>query len=104
MTLTEAVKEGIYLRQSLTELGFSHLVDGTIYCDNQEAKLLLENSRFHAKTKRIDIRHRFVRDAVQRKEVNVVHVPTKKMLDDIFTKPLATPSHVELSNGLGLST
>lgn len=93
----------MYRKQFFNELGFCRLVDGTIYCDNQGVKLLSEMTEFHAWSKNIDIRHHFIRDAIQAREINVVHVPPKDMLADTLTKPLPTPTHSELTHNLGLS-
>lgn len=73
MALSEATKEEIFLRRFTDELGFGRIFKGTIYCDNQGAKLLSESPVFHSRLKHIDIRHHFVRDAVREGKVNIIH-------------------------------
>lgn len=42
----------------------------------------------HSRIKHIDIRHHFIRDLVEDKNVSLEHVATEKQLEDIFTKAL----------------
>ena len=102
MALSEATKEAIFLKRFMKELGFDHLYDGTIFCDNLGAKLLSKNSISHSRLKHIDIRHHFVRNAVREGEISVVHVPTEKMTADILTKSLNVTKHTQCTSELGL--
>jgi hypothetical protein len=61
---THAVKEGIWLRQLISEL-FSPISNPTpLYCDNQAALTLATTDNFHAQTKHIDIRYHFIQHEV----------------------------------------
>ena len=40
------------------------------------------------KTRHIDIRYFFIKDVLEREEIDVQHCPTELMLADFFTKPL----------------
>jgi predicted metallo-beta-lactamase superfamily hydrolase len=60
-----------------------------LMCDNQNAIKLFENLIFHDRTKHIVIRHHFIREKVNEKEIEVNHVASSDQLVDIFTKPLA---------------
>ena len=59
-----------------------------IKCDNTSAINLSKNPIQHSKTKRIDIRHHFLRDHVQNGDISLEFVDTNNQLADIFTKPL----------------
>jgi hypothetical protein len=50
----------------------------------------------HSKTKHIEVRYHFLRDHVEKGNIDLIHVPTKKQLVDILTKPLdqATFTHL----------
>ncbi|XP_076657790.1 uncharacterized protein LOC143361943 [Halictus rubicundus] len=63
MALTEAIKEAVYLRSLLSELGMSEVDHGgtIVYCDNQGAQKLIKNPVFHSRTKHIDIRYHYIR-------------------------------------------
>eukprot|EP00873_Tetraselmis_striata_P000672 jgi/Tetstr1/420936/TSEL_011997.t1 len=51
-----------------------------------------------ARTKHLDIRLHFVRDAQRSKKIKVYYVPTADMLADTFTKPLASRQQFEALN------
>ncbi|KAJ1694595.1 hypothetical protein LUZ63_011293 [Rhynchospora breviuscula] len=73
-----------------------------ILCDNTSAILISKNPVLHSRTKHIEIRHHFIRDHVEKGDVELVHVDTKEQIADIFTKPLPTQQHVELRFKLGM--
>jgi len=100
MGLTEATKESIYLRNFLIELGFNHLADLTILNDNLGAKKLVENPGFHSRSKHIDVRHHFVREALSNQIVKIEHIPTDDMISDVMTKGLPGPKHQKCSHQL----
>jgi hypothetical protein len=43
----------------------------------------------HSRTKHIEVRYHFLRDNVEKGNIDLIHVPTEKQLADILTKPLA---------------
>lgn len=73
-----------------------------VYCDNKSAIDISKNPVQHSRTKHIDIRHHFVRELVERKQVGVEHVGTDLQLADIFTKPLDFNRFVTLRNTIGV--
>lgn len=91
MAMTEAVKEAIYLQEFLGELGMKKSTK--VFGDNNGALKLAKNPVFHARTKHIDIRHHFIRDALKQNELKLEHISTKEMVADIFTKGLPKPKH-----------
>ncbi|KAJ4810455.1 Pol [Rhynchospora pubera] len=68
-----------------------------ILCDNTSAILISKNPVLHSRTKHIEIRHHFIRDHVEKGDVELVYIDTKEQIADIFTKPLPTQQHLELS-------
>ncbi|OWZ14358.1 Glucan endo-1,3-beta-glucosidase [Phytophthora megakarya] len=46
-----------------------------VYVDNESAKKLAKNPQFHNRTKHIDVRHHFVRERIEMKQIEVEHVP-----------------------------
>jgi len=70
--------------------------------DAQGALDLATNARFSQKTKHIDIRHHFIRDHINAKDVELNHVPTDEMTADILTKPLPKPAFEKLRTKLGI--
>ncbi|GJT25102.1 hypothetical protein Tco_0895039 [Tanacetum coccineum] len=71
MALKEAVKEAIWLRGLLEELGVK-LNTVTVNCDNQGAIYLSQNHVFHERTKHINVRYHFIREVLKAKTVEVL--------------------------------
>jgi hypothetical protein len=42
----------------------------------------------HSRTKHIEVRYHFLRDNVEKGNMDLIHVPTEKQHADILTKPL----------------
>ena len=89
MAASEAAKEAVNLREFLRELGFGGKKPMQLYCYNQGAIDLAYNPEHHQKTKHIDRRHFYVRELVERGQLEVPYVKTAENLADFFTKPLA---------------
>ncbi|GKE36351.1 hypothetical protein Tco_1459756, partial [Tanacetum coccineum] len=84
MALTEAVKEAIWLKGLLEELGVE-LNTVAVNCDNQGAIHLSRNHVFHEMTKHINAWH-FIREVLEAKTVKVLMVGTKHNVADALTK------------------
>lgn len=102
MSLTETAKQATYLRRFLDELGFPKIADIKIFCDNNGAQKLVENPVFHNQTKHIDVRHHYVREAINRGILKVEHIPTTEMASDFLTKAVPAPKLRKCLNLLGL--
>ncbi|GJW06494.1 hypothetical protein Tco_1568917 [Tanacetum coccineum] len=85
MALTEAVKEAIWLRGLLEELGVK-LNTVAVNCDNQGAIHLSRNHVFHERTKHINVRYHFIREVLEAKTVKVLKVGTEHNAADALTK------------------
>ena len=104
MAGTEAARETIWLKQ-LTDILFKNPEIPwpiTLYSDNQGSLGLAKNPIFHSRTKHIELRYRFITQAVEDGVINVKHVPTKDKLADGFTKPLSKEQHSNHMRRLGL--
>jgi len=107
MALTEAMKELEWVRQLLTELGSGNgetiNVSKNLHSDNQSAIALAENPVSHARAKHIDLRHHFIREAIQDKVVRVQYIPTAEMTADSLTKALGCKQHEKCAALMGIS-
>ncbi|GKE83528.1 hypothetical protein Tco_1557270, partial [Tanacetum coccineum] len=85
ISLTKAVKEAIWLRGLLEELGVE-LNIVAVNCDNQGAIHLSRNHVFHERTKHINVRYHFIREVLEAKTVKVLKVGTEHNAADALMK------------------
>jgi hypothetical protein len=71
-------------------------------CDNKSAIDLSKNLVLHSRTKHIDLRHHFLRDNVQKGNIEITKVPSEENVADIFTKPLKKETFQIMRLGLGM--
>ncbi|KMQ85557.1 retrovirus-related pol polyprotein from transposon tnt 1-94 [Lasius niger] len=104
MGLTECTKEAIYLRKLLEQLGFPELANITVFNNNLGALKLAQNSIYHSRSKHIDMRHHFIREALSNGLLKIVcdHVSTNDMPADMLTKGLPRPKHSRCTDTSGL--
>ena len=88
VALSAAVQEAIWLKKLLADLGVVPKQPVVIMEDNQGALTVAKNPIAHTRTKHIDIRYHFIREAVRDQKFNLCYCPMKKMLADLLTKPL----------------
>ena len=60
----------------------------TIYCDNQSTIAVSKNGGYNPRTKHIDIRHHYIRDALEKGVININFINSENQLADGLTKPL----------------
>lgn len=102
MAMAECAKEAIYLQNFVRELGLDQLADLKIFCDNQSALSLAKNPVYHARSKHIDIRYHFIRDAIKKKVFAAEYIPTEKQVADFLTKGLPKAKHQWCMKAAGL--
>ena len=84
ITLTEAIKEAIWLKGLVSELGFKQEVV-EVSCDSSSVIQLSKDPKFHERTKHIDVRMHFIRDEIGKGVGNVVKVPSEVNSADMLT-------------------
>ena len=77
----------LWMKKLLSDYGISQDTM-IVYCDNSSIIDISKNPVQHSKTKRIEIRYRFIRDLVERKIMALEYILTECQNADIFTKPL----------------
>ena len=102
MAASHSAKEAMWLRLLMADVGC--MLDGatTIKCDNQGCIALAKNPKHHSHTKHIDVRHHFIREAIEHKVIELEYCPTEGMVADVLTKALARERHVMLTKAMGL--
>jgi hypothetical protein len=61
-----------------------------------------KNPVLHSRTKNIEVRYHFLRENVEKGNIDLIHVPTEKQLVDILTKPLDQATFACLRGELGV--
>eukprot|EP00644_Phytophthora_capsici_P019157 jgi/Phyca11/133879/e_gw1.926.2.1 len=64
MALSDCIKEVVWMRLLLKDIGAEQVGATVIYEDNQGAMALAKNVGYQARTKHIDIRYHFIREKV----------------------------------------
>ena len=101
MAADYSIKEGLWLRTLLRELGMK-INTITICADSQSAIKLLKNPVFSMRSKHIDVIYHFARERVERKDVAFTYISTDKMVADILTKPLTTSKFNYCRSAMGM--
>ena len=101
MSLTEASKEAIHLKNLAAEMGL-YQEKIIILNDNQAAQSLVKNPVISSKSKHISIKEHFIRDVVLSGKIEICYQQTEEMVADIFTKALQRYRHIYLRECLGL--
>lgn len=102
ISLHDASHEVIFLRQLLE--GLNMLVNGPtpLYCNNDAARQLTEDQRWHAKVRHFRVKYHSTRDLVDADELKVIRVRTSDNTADILTKSLTRPDFQRLRSYLGI--
>ena len=104
IALTHATKEAIWLRYVLADVLHPDLslFPVRLLSDNRSAITLTRDNTFHPRTKHIDIRYHFIREAVDNRDIALEHRRTEDMPADLFTKALPRAKLEHLSRLFGL--
>lgn len=106
VSLSEAAREAIFLRRFIAEVtdGQCFKLDEpmTIYSDSQSAIAIAKNPVHHQRTKHVDVRYHFVREAIVNNEVILKYKETACMVADGLTKPLPRVKFEWCVKGMGV--
>ncbi|KAG6489510.1 hypothetical protein ZIOFF_050781 [Zingiber officinale] len=90
-----ATSQTIWLQRILADLGH-HQDEGTVlYCDNKSAIAMAKNPVHHSRTRHIALKHHFIRQAIEDKEIQLEFCRSEEQLSDILTKALPRERHYE---------
>jgi len=104
MAASEAAKEGIWLKEFVTELGVvpSALDPMEILCDNTGAIALAKEPRSHQSAKHIKRRFHQIRESVQEGDIRICKVHTDLNVADPLTKALPRAKHDQHQMSMGV--
>jgi hypothetical protein len=98
--LTTLTSELLWVKQLLR--AFEIPTDGImVFCDSQAAIQMANNPTCNQRSKHIDIDCHFLREHVQSKFLELIHVASQDQLVDAFTKPLHRPLFSSLISKMG---
>ncbi len=93
VALAECVKEVLWCRALLADMGLEELVGGAtvIRCDSQSAIVFAGDRITKTRSKHIDVRYHITREAVEMGRIKLQYVPTQENIADVLTKGLHGP-------------
>ena len=94
---TEAVKDVVWLRNFLTELGFEQAAPSQLFEDNQACVAMVNNHVVTGRNRHFCVKMAWLRQQVANKVVRLVFVASKNNVADLFTKVLPPDAHVRLT-------
>ncbi|GAB2277331.1 hypothetical protein Dimus_039228 [Dionaea muscipula] len=98
------VSHVLWLRQLLLEMRLCQELPTNVFVDNQSAIAVAKNPVYHDRSKHIDVRFHFLREAIAREDVELVFVRTEFQAADILTKPLGFQAFSKLRALLGVTS
>ncbi|KAJ9536477.1 hypothetical protein OSB04_un000314 [Centaurea solstitialis] len=91
----------LWMKTQLADFGYTmHRIP--IYCDSKSAIQITANPVQHSRTKHIDIRYHFIKDHVEKGNIELYFVESDYQLADLFTKPFDEKRHFFLLSKLGM--
>ncbi|GJX46748.1 putative ribonuclease H-like domain-containing protein [Tanacetum coccineum] len=75
----------LWIQNQMLDYGFNFM-NTKIYIDNESTICIVKNPMFHSETKHIEIRHHFIRDAYEKKLIQVLKIHTDDNVADLLTK------------------
>nr|GEW72818.1 putative ribonuclease H-like domain-containing protein [Tanacetum cinerariifolium] len=79
----------LWIQNQMLDYGFN-FINTKIYIDNESTICIVKNPMFHSKTKHTEIRHHFIRDAYEKKLIQVLKIHIDDNVADLLTKAFDT--------------
>ena len=104
VAMSHCVREALWLRNLLDELGLLRDYPISIHADNLSAISHVKNHMATTRSRHIDIRLHFIHDAIDDRLITIDYRESKENAADILTKPLSAPAHWHCVDLLGMHT
>ncbi|GJX75603.1 putative ribonuclease H-like domain-containing protein, partial [Tanacetum coccineum] len=85
---TAAATQALWLKRLLSKLTHSQEEKVTIQVDNKSAIALMKNLIFHGRSKHIDTKYHFIRECVEKEDIQIEFINGEYHKADILTKSL----------------
>jgi hypothetical protein len=102
VALSSAVSELLWIKHLLCELGYQFDEPLKVFEDNVAAIARAENIGGQTRAKHISLRHHFIQDKIEMKEIQLIQVGSIDNIADGFTKPLPTSPFRKFRDQLNL--
>ena len=97
-----ATAQAVWLKRVLRDLNMKIDEPVNIYSDSKAAIAISENPISHNRTKHIAIKYHYTRDAVEKKEVQLIYCTSENQKADIFTKVLSKEKFEKNRRAIGV--
>lgn len=104
LAISDVTKEVRFVNNFLGKLLSGKSQTMVLYNVSQSVHKFIENTLPHNRTKFIDVRHHFVREAVEKGLITYKCKPTNEMIADVLTKPFSGPEFISYVKEFGLSS
>jgi hypothetical protein len=101
-SLSEAVKEVLWVRQIYEDVGVELRHPTVVHQDNQSTIAIALNPIQHQRVKHMDVRVHFLRDHLDKEDITLAWCPTEDMIADVLTKALPGAQHRKFTELMGL--
>ena len=104
LALSNAAKEGIFLRRLVQAIGIDVESKLLIQCDNLQTVRLItkEDAQLTTKLRHVDIHNHWLRQEAKKGTITVEHVSTKEMVADGLTKALSPGKFIRFRQQIGV--
>jgi hypothetical protein len=101
ISLTQAMKEALWLGNLINKIFQPLKVPIKILCDNQSAITIANGNQQCTRTIYFNIRLYFIRENIENNKIIIKYISMEKMIANLLTKPLPAPRMKVLAENLG---
>ena len=91
----------LWIQNQMLDYGFNFM-NTKIFIDNQSTICIVKNPVYHNRTKHIENRHHFIRDANEKHLIQVLKIHTDDNVADLLTKAFDGPRFQHLVVHIGM--
>ena len=102
VSASKATTQVIWLRFVLDDFGEMQTEATPMFCDNMSTISMAKNLVFHQRTKHINRKYHFIKEALQEGVINMQFCRSEEQLINIFTKALLKDKFKQLRLKLGV--
>lgn len=100
--MAKAICELLWIRNLMQELLIEQTNAMKLYCDSKAACDIAHNPVQHDRTKHVEVDRHFIKEKLEEKIIEVLHVRSQEQLADILTKAVSSQSFNCCLNKLGI--